>query len=812
MGDRLNRAKFFIDIIYHDLRYALGTLRRSPGFAAIAILSLGLGIGANTAIYSVIHGVLLRPLPYPEPGRLVRVEQPVTQGSVSMPEFEFWRENNRSFISTAGHRGTTDQQLSSGNRILWIQTMPVTTDFFGTLQVSPVLGREFDSVETRIGGPQAIILSYALWQSALGADVNAIGRAVMVDNEAYTVVGVVPSDFWFPYPADAYVPLRSTGSLSDSGANTQMIARLKPSVEFPQARQEMQLLSDQYKNVAADLDKSYRGLTIDVYQNYLVGDVRTNLVLLFGAVGLLLLIACFNLAGLLLARLAARQKEIAMRVALGGSRGRLLLQFLVENILLAACGGLAGFLGAEACLSTLLAVVPFDLPASAPIRIDLPVLGFTLLVSVIVGMVFSLPPTLAASRLDLHAVLKTGGQSGNASIRQRTRSLLVAGEVALSVTLLVAAGLLIQSLYRMSSERLGFDPHGVMTFATPASAEQRNNPDALRAFNDTLLRRLRTVPGVREAAAVSLLPLTGQNNYPSEREGHPDLSIGGMEIRIVTPSYFGTMGIPIVRGRAFDAGDIAGSPGVILVNETVARLWWGQTTPLGDHVALARFKGRDLGIGDKPREVVGVVADTKSVYLKAPARPTVYVPATQPPWSESSLTWVVRGRFSEGFVEQVRRAVAEIDPRQRVERVRSMDDIVASTKAESRFNALLFGAFAGLAALLAALGVYGLLAFSVARRINEIGTRMALGASRTSVLSLILKQGVALVLMGLVPGLIGAFFVSRTLGPLLFGVRSTDPVSFVGVALLMFGVGLVASYVPARRATRVDPIAALRSE
>jgi predicted permease len=811
LGDGLNSLIFLIETIYQDLRYALRLLRRSLGFAAVAILSLGLGIGANTAIYSVIHGVLLRPLPYPEPDRLVRVEQIGSQGQLSMPEFEFWRDNNRSFVSTAGHRGTSDQLLSTGNNNVWIQTMPVTTDFFRTLGVTPGSGRELEPAETRADGPQAVILSNALWRNTFGSDTKAIGRMVTIDNVSYTVVGVLPPGFWFPESADAYLPLRSTGSASDSGANTEMFARLKPAVQPAQAREEMRLLSDRYQNVATDAEKPYRGLTIHGYQDFLLGDVRTNLLLLFGAVGLLLLIACFNLAGLLLARLAARQKEIAMRVALGGSRSRLLCQFLMENMVLTVFGGLAGLIGAQASLSTLLASIPFELPASSPIKVDTAVLGFTILVCMLIGTAFSLAPTLMASRLRLHDALKTGGQSGNAPLRQRTRSLLVVGEVALSVTLLVGAGLLIQSLYRMTRERLGFDPHGVMTFSTRRTAEQGRKPLSVRIFNDSLLPRLKNLPGVHNAAGVNFLPLTEQSNYPTEREGHPDQDIGGMEIRVVTPAYFATMSIPIVRGRSFDAGDIAGSTAVILVNETVARQWWDKGSPLGDHVVVGRFKGREL-FGDKPREVIGVVADTKSVYLKAPPKPTVYLPATQPPWDDSTMNWVVQGRFSEGFVEQVRRAVADVDPRRQVERVRSMDDIVASTKAESRFNALLFGAFAGLAALLAALGVYGLLSFSVARRGNEIGTRIALGASRAAVLKLILKQGISLVLIGLVPGLIGAFFVSRTLESLLFGVRSTDPASFIGVALLMVAVGLLASYFPARRATRIDPLAALRSE
>jgi putative ABC transport system permease protein len=807
------RSLGLIETTWQDLRYALRGLRKSTGFTVVAVLSLALGIGANTAIYSVIHAVMLRALPYPQPERLVRVQEPRSQGEVSMPELEFWKEHSVSFAAAAGQRGASNQMLVSGDRIEWIQTMPVTADFFHTLGVTPALGREFQPDETRPAGPQAVVLSHALWLRAFGADAKAVGRLVTIDNTSYSVVGVVPSDFWFPEPADAYVPLRPSGSLSDLGTNTEMIARLRPGVTLTQAREEMAVLSEQYRHSGADIEKTYRGLTVMPYQDWLVGDVRTNLLLMFGAVGLLLLIACFNLAGLLLARLASRQKEIAMRLALGGSRSRLLRQFLVENILLTAAGGLAGLVGARVLLATLVAWIPFDLPASSPIRVDASALGFTVTIAFITAIAFSVAPTLTASRLELPKVLKTGGNAGGATLRQRTRSVLVVSEVALSVILLVTAGLLIQSLYQLHSERLGFDPHGVITFWTPDTAQQRQNPASVRAFEAALRERLRGLPGVRGVATVSYLPLTGQSNWPTEREGHPDQDIGGMEIRIVSPDYFETMGIPIVLGRSFNAGDIAPAPHVILVNETVARRWWGESSPLGDRVAVGRLKGKDQAGGvEKPREVVGVVADTKSVYLKAPPRPTVYLPIAQTEWYSYGMNWVVRGNFSSGFADRVRQIVAEIDPRQRVQRVRTMDDIVASTTADSRFNASLFGFFAGVALVLAAVGVYGLLAFSVARRTSEIGTRMALGATRGAVLHLILTQGTSLVLVGLLLGLAGAVIVTRSLASLLFGVHPGDPITFAGVAALMLCVGLGASCFPALRAAKVDPMVALRAE
>ena len=801
----------FIETLWQDLRYGVRVLRKSPGFAIVAVLSLALGIGANSAAFSVIHAVLLRSLPYPEPGRLVRVGQQVTHGDVSIPEYEFWKEHAFGFAAAAGYRGGGDRDLIFGAGQEWIKTMTVTADFFRTLGIAPALGREFNAEETRPRGLQAIMLSDSLWRRSFGADPEVLGRSVTLDDTSYSVVGVLPRGFWFPQTADAFVPLRPTGSLMDGGMNTQMIARLKPDVSLRQAEAEMPAITESMRRSYPDsLTRHDRGLTVTPYQDWLVGDVRLNLLLLFGAVGLLLLIACSNLASLLLARLAARQREIAMRLALGSSRGRLLRQFLIENILLTMAGGLAGLLAARALLDVLVAVIPFNLPASAPIRLDAPVLAFTLAIAFITGIAFSLAPIVTSSQLDLQEALKAGGRSG-VDGRQRTRSVLVVSEVALTVTLLVAAGQLIQSLYRMHQERLGFTPQGLIAFGTPFGSERRKSAADLWRYESTLLQRFQAMPGVSGVAGVNVLPLAGFSNLPTQREGHPENSIGGMEVRIVTPAYFEVMGIPMRRGRSFLGSDTGPAPPVILVNETLARQWWPNGEPVGDRIVIGRFQGRDFG-RPTPREVVGVAADTKTVHLEEPPRPTVYIPAAQMTDASGGMTWVLRGNRSAGLAAELRRAIAEIDPRQRVGRIRSMEEIVESTTARSRFDAWLFGFLAGLALLLTAVGVYGLLSFSVARRTSEIGTRMALGASRGDVLSLVLKQGVGLIAIGLVLGLAGALATTRFLASLLFGVRATDPSSFLGVSALLIAVGLLASYLPARRATKVDPMVALRYE
>jgi len=801
----------FLETLWQDLKYGLRVLRKSPGFTFIAVLSLALGIGANSAIFSVVNAVLLRPLPYPQARQLVRVGDSVENHDVTMTEYEFWKAHASAFASAAGHRGVADQLLAAGAKQEWIKSMKVTADFFRTLQIAPALGREFSAEETRAGGPQAMVLTDELWRRTFNGDPAVLGRAVVLDDASFIVVGVLPRAFWFPQAADAFVPLRVTGSLDDKGFNTEMIARLQAGVSLRQGRAEMPTVTQNIRRAYPDQFKAqYRGLTLIPYQDSLVGDVRQNLLLLFGAVALLLLIACSNLGSLLLARLAVRRKEIAMRLALGSSRGRLLRQFLIENILLTLAGGLAGLFAARAMVDLLVAYIPFALPGFAPIHLDAPVLAFTLAVAVATGLAFSFVPMLTASGLDLQEALKAGGRSGGAA-RQRTRSVLVVAEVALSVTLLVSAGLLVQSLYRLHQERLGFNPLGLTTFSTPFGPERRRSAADQWQYETTLLQRFQALPGVTGVAAINTLPLAGRGNMPAQREGHVENSIGGMEVRYITPAYFEVMGIPMRRGRSFSATDNASSPPVILVNETLARLWWPNGDPLGDRVVIGRYKGRDFGT-PAPRQVVGVAADTKTSYLQEPPRPTVYVPASQLDGARGGINWVLRGHLPAGFAAELRRAVAEIDSRQRIGRIRTMEEVVSATTASSRFDAWLFAFLAGLALALTAIGVYGLLAFSVARRTNEIGTRMALGASPASVRMLVLKQGFALIAIGLVLGLAGAWAATRSLTTLLYGVRSTDPASFIGVAVLLVGVGLMASYFPARRATRVDPVVALRNE
>ena len=821
---------YLVETLWQDSRYAFRALRKSPGFTVVAVLLLALGIGANTAVFSVVHAVLLRPLPYPEADHLVRLVRGLDMQDASIPEFRFWREHSSSFESIAAHsEGVTNRGLDTGTSFEWIKVTGVSQDFLKTLDVAPALGREFDANETRLGGPHAILLSDALWHRTFGGRPDSLGRSVNIGNESYSIVGILPRDFWFspstgsPTP-DALVPLQPSGTLSDTGTNTAVIARLKSNVSIKQAEAERAALAESFRKASgAEFRGTYRGLMPVPYAAFLQGDARGNLLLLTGAVGLLLLIACSNLAGLLLARMAARGKEVALRLALGSSTRRLVRQSLVENLLLSAAGGLAGLAVGSWLLEGLLALAPESLlkagaATMGTIVLDRPVLWFTFAVSMGTTLLFSIAPLAASWKIDISETLKSGlwAITAGRGLRRQLRGVLVVGQVALTVTLLVSAALLIQTMYRLRQQELGFSPRGVMTFWTPPSPARQNNTAAQQRFEAELLERLKTLPGVRSVAEVNALPLVGFNNFPTERDGHPEQTQSDMEIRRVSPEYFSTMGIHVLRGRPFDATDRNAAAPVILVNETLARKWWAEGNPLGDRIAIGRLKGKDFpGVREEEpiREIVGVVADTRRRDVKEPPRPTVYIPAEQSSWMGSSgMNWVLRGDFPAGFAETLRHTVASLDPRQRVDRLRTMEEIVASSTADSRFYAWLFGIFAGVALLLTAAGVYGLLAFSVARRSQEIGTRMALGASRAGVIRLIVRQGLVLVAIGLAFGLAGAVAVARTLSSLLFHVKPADPFSYFAVAAVLLFVGALASYLPARRAANVDPMIALRSE
>jgi putative ABC transport system permease protein len=809
----------YFEPLLQDIGYSVRVLRRSPLFTVIATVSLALGIGVNAVVFSVVNAVLVRPLPYPQPDRIVRIGGFGPQEAASVPEYDFWKAHSQSFGSMAAYRGISERRVALGSGQEFVKTLAVSMDFLRVLGVNAAQGREFIAEETRPGAPRAIVISDAVWRRFFAADPAVLGRAITLDDTAFTVVGILPGTYWFPEKADALIPLRPTGEMADMGRNTQVIGRLKTGVSLEQARAEMATLSDQFKRAFPGLATGkYRGLTAESFHDSLVGDVRVKLLLLFGATGLLLLIACSNLLSLFLTRLTARRKEIAVRLALGASAGQLLRQLLIENLLLATAGSAAGLFGTAILLKGLLALIPFHLPSSAPIGLDPTVLGFAVATAFSTAILFTIVPAISTARLHVQEALKSVGRTaGIGQTPRRTRNLLVVVEVALSATLLTTAGLLIQSLYRMQQVKLGFSPHGVVTFQTPLAADRHGNADDLARFVGTMSARLQRVPGATRVAAINVLPLGGRSNLPAQREGHPENSIGGMEIRLVTPEYFSTLQIALRQGRLFDENDRRQAPPSALINEALARKWWPRGNALGDRVVIGRFQGKDYPeIKDSPREVIGIVADTKTTNLKDNALPTVYVCILQASDVLAEVTydlsWVVSVNNIATAANDVRRGVAELDPHQRVRQVRTMDDIVSSITASSRFNAWLFGIFAGVALALAATGVYGLVSFSVAQRKHEFGTRMVLGAGRGHVMRLVLAQGLFLAFCGVAIGMGGALLATRALTAMLFGIRPTDPLSFVAVAVALIVVALGASFVPAHAATRIEPMDAIRYE
>jgi predicted permease len=800
-----------LDMLVQDLRYTLRLLAKSRGFALTAIVTLALGIGVNTAMFTVIHGVLLKALPYPEPERLLRLVQTQLGDYVTIREFELVKAESRAFASVAAYRGGGERRIGPAEAPAWIDTVVASADFLRTLGIQPQIGREFTADETRPGGPAAILLSDGVWRQVFNADPLILGRAIAINDSSATVVGVLPADVWFPQPVDALLPLRPTGTLSDTGTNTGLIARLRPDVTLAQAQAELSGLTERLREQAREsLPRQYRGLSAIEYRAWLVGDVRVNLLLLFGATGVLLLIACGNLALLLLSRFAARTREMAVRAALGSSRRRMLGQLLTENLLITTLGAAAGVFAAYALVQIFVSLSPFALPASGALRVNGTAVAFSLATALATAILVTVAPFLDTRRVNLPLALRSAARNAGGAMRARTRAAFVVGEVALSTTLLVAAALLVQTFVRTNQEQLGFDPRDVVTFETPLAPERARDAEARWTFTRTILERLSHAPGVRAAAAANVLPLTGQSNLPTQHDGFPDHSIGGMEVRSVTAGYFAAMGIRLAGGRALTEDDAIARAPVVVINETVARRWWPDGAAIGDRLTIGRFRGKAL-LNDVSREVVGIVADTKSVTVQAAPRPTVYVPMPAG-FGGGSIGWIVKTGGQGEIAEQIRAAVREVDPAQRIARVRRMDDIVSAAAARPRFNASLFGAFAGIALVLTIVGLYGVLSFLVAQRRQEIGTRMALGASRGDVLRSVVRQGVVLTAAGLFGGLTAAVFLARWLSTLLFGVQPHDLASFGGVAAAVVLVGAAASYLPARRAASLDPLIAMRAE
>jgi len=812
------------DRLIQDLRFGLRMLAKNPGFTAVAVLTLALGIGANTAIFSVVNAVLLKPLPYPESDRLVHVLwafQNGTAESVTGTEFEFWRAHNRVFEGAAAVGLFPDgANLRSGDHADYVKALAVSRDFFRTINVQPFLGRGFSAEEDRPNGPKAAILSYGLWQRRFGSDPTVVGHPITLDDESYDVIGVMPKGFEFvlEYAAvqdvDVWVPLQLVADPRNDGHNFGMIARLKPGVTLDRAQADMaRVLAEIRVAVPGHVEQNERGMILIPYQRWVTGDVRTPLWILFAAVGLVLLIATVNVANLILTRAFGRQLEVTVRLALGASNWRLVRQLMTENLLLALLGGGLAMLAARWAIHALVALAPESLPVTSEVHLDWRVLVYTLFVAAAAGVAAGLVPAIGAWRFKISESIRQASRVVTGRVAQRRmRYALVVGEVALSVLLLTGATLLILSLATLDRVDPGFNPNGVWTFHVFLPAQKFKTASATWNFQQRVLARLEALPGVQSAGVVSALPLElfGLNSTINVFGGDPEAHVY-VELRSTSPTYFKTMEIRVLRGRGFQESDTVSAPLVVVVNEAFSRKCCADGKVLGRQVALPEGWKSPLR-----REIVGVVGDTKEFGFAAPAPPTVFFPANQIDDSLaraffSSSSWAVRAGAPLA-VSEVQRAVAQVDSGEAVADFLSMSQRVAESMAPNRSIASLMTAFAGLALLLAAIGLYGVLSHSVAERTHEMGVRMALGAERRKVLALVLRQGLGVTLLGTGIGIGLALAFTRLLRDLLFGVAPTDPLTFTVAAATTVCVASFASYIPAHRATKVDPMVALRHE
>ena len=811
------RSNLLTDFL-HDLRYALRMQLKNPGFTIVAVIALALGIGANTAIFSVVNTVLLRPLPYKDPERLVMVWEDASKhgyprDTPAAANYVDWRDQSQSFEGMAAIADESFNLTGAGDPER-LEGRGVSANLFPMLGVEPQIGRVFSASEDQPGSNRVVLLSYGLWQRRFGGNPNIVGQSLNLNGESHTVVGVMPARFQFPSSDDqAWVPIALT---PEQAANRkrhylQVVARLKPGVTLAQAQTEMSTiatrLQQQYPQSNTDL-----GAVVTSLHEHLVGDIKPALLILLGAVGLVLLIACANVANLLLARAAVRQKEIAVRVALGARRLRLVRQFLTESVLLSTLGGIVGLVIAYTGLLLIRAFIPENISQAREISLDLKVLGFTLFVSVATGVIFGLAPAIQSIRFNQSETLKEGGRdAATGGSGKRLRSVLVMAEVAISLVLLIGAGLLINSFMRLRNVDPGFRADNLLTMKIVLPEPKYREFERRQSFYTDLIQRVESLAGVKSAAVTTNLPLYRQGNSISVRiEGRPDPPPGQEQIvvtRIVSPRYFDTMTIPLLSGRNLTDQDISTSPNVAVISEAMARRFWPNEDPIGKRFAGGRVRSDEDWIN-----VIGVVKDVRQFELTAEPRPQIYISYRQAGFFAPRDLVVKTDVDPSSMAATVRKAVWEIDKDQPVSDIRTMEEILAESIARQRFSMLLLAIFAGLALVLAGVGIYGVMSYSVAQRTHEIGIRMALGAQTGAVLKLAVGQGMKLVIAGIVIGLIAAFALTRLMSTLLFGVTATDPTTFTLISLLLVAVAAVASYIPARRATKVDPIIALRYE
>jgi predicted permease len=813
-----------MDSFLQDIRYGLRGFLRAPGFAVVALLTLAIGIGANTAMFSVLNAVLLRPLPYRDPSRIVALQQSnmavpgLETTGVSPLEYLDYRERTHAF-SAVGGVIVDDMNLTGGSEPQRIRTGRITPSMFDVLGVQPMLGRAFRADEDHYGGPKLVILGYALWQQHFGADRGIVGRTVRLDNMPFEVIGVMPPSFKFPYegtpfyePAAVWVPMdfnpRDMQNRAE-GYDVQAFARLKPGVTMAQAQQDAEAARN---SLQADHRDVYNGklqpvARVQPMKEMSVGAVRPLVIVLFGAVGFVLLIACANVANLLLVRATAREREIAVRSALGASSVRLARQLLTECVLLGIAGGLGGLAIGYAAVRSIAHTASSQMPRLSEVSMDPAVLAFTFGAAVLTGIIFGLAPALRAMRVEIYATLKANSQQGGAGRgRHRWNNALVVLETAATLVLLLGAGLLINSFVRVLNVAPGFDPSNVLIVRTAFDTSTYPTPVLRNAAKKRMLDQLAGIPGAQQVGATSQLPLSDSRAIGVHMEGEGENEFHMVQNELVSPNYFSAMGVSLLRGRSFTEQDQPGARlAAAVVSDSFARKFWPNQDAVGKQLSWG---------GRSPFVVVGVVADVRLSAMDAPPPPTIYMSMLQTEGGRSArAVFAIRAKSdAAALIPEVRRMIWSVDPNLPVYDVTTMNGVVSESLAQRRFLTTLLGTFAAIALLLAAVGLYGVLSYSVAQRSREMALRIALGATPAGVRSLVLRGGLGVVGLGIAIGLAGGFIATRLMSKMLFGISAVDPATYATVAALLLGVALAASYVPARRATQVDPMAALRYE
>ena len=825
------RSLPWIDDLWRDFRFAVRSLAKTPAFTIIAILVIAVGIGVNTAVFSVINAVLLKPLGYPDPQALVQLMNTGPQGSfpgANIPKFNVWLQQSSVFQKVAAYDfGGAGMNLTGGDHPEQVQCIHVSKDYFALFGAPVAAGRTFTSAEDSPHGGNVAVLSYGLWKSRYGASPKIVGTTLQIDGQPFLIVGVIGRGFVTDIPADLWVPFQFDLASQDMAHYFTVAARLRTGVTLPQANAQLRVAADQYRRLyGADSLPPQGGFGVASLQESVVGDTRFPLLVLLGAVGCVLLIACANVANLLLARASARKRELATRAALGAGRGQIVRQLLTESLTLSLSGGLLGLILGFAGVRLLLTINPGDIPRlgenGSAVTLDVNILLFTLGISILTGIFFGLVPAISASRPNLITALNENSSRSGLGIRNgKLRSSLVVGEMALALVLVIGAALLIRTFLKIQAVDPGFDLNNQLTMAMSLSGSRFQKTAPVEQIIRDGRERLMAVPGVIDAGVANGLPMYGNFGMIFDVVGRPKTNspfTGGAGFYSTSWSYFETLKIPLVRGRVFTQQDDGSAPGVVVINEAMARQYWPKGDPLRDRILIGA--GAGPAFAEPPRQVIGVVGDTHDGGLNRDPAPTMFIPLAQMPDLETALNsrvtplwWIVRTQVEpHTLVAPITNALREASGGLPVAHIRTMNEIEALNTARQRFNMLLLIVFGSAGLLMAAIGVYGVMSYSVQQRTQELGVRMALGAQASNLRNMVIGQGMMLACVGVVLGIGGALWLTRFLASFLFGVKAWDPVAFVVTPLLLSAVALLAVWIPAKRATRVDPMTALRLE